>query len=151
MLVGAVCFLALGLRVVWRSAATASRVIGASLGYVTGRAPWQQQIDASTDLVQAMAAARGTGAQAIKLYAALDAATVKRIGVEAARQHIRLIGHGNVFPAKASDLIAAGVKYIAHAPYLVWDAMPVSTDFTKRAAGDFAAVPADGPAMTARE
>ena len=124
------------------------RVIGASLGYITGTAPWQQQIDATTDVAAAVAMARGTGAQAIKLYAALDAATVKRIGVEAAKQHIRLIAHGNVFPAKASDLIDAGVKYLAHAPYLVWDAMPPSTDFTKRAAGDFAAVPADGPAMT---
>lgn len=125
------------------------RVIGASLGFVTGKAPWQQQIDDTTDLVQAVAMARGTGAQAIKLYAALDAATVKRIGAEAARQHMRLIGHGNVFPARASDLIDAGVKYLAHSPYLIWDAFPPMTDFTRRAFGDFAAVAADGPAMTA--
>jgi imidazolonepropionase-like amidohydrolase len=124
------------------------RVIGASLGFTPGEAPWQQMIDADTDLVRAIAAAKGTGAQAIKLYAALDGDTVRRIGAEAARQHIRLIAHGNVFPARASDLIAAGVKYLAHAAYLVWDAFPPMTDFTRRAFGDFAAVPADSPAMT---
>ncbi|MEI6243958.1 MAG: amidohydrolase family protein [Acidobacteriota bacterium] len=124
------------------------RVIGASLGFTPGEAPWQQAITADTDLVRAIAAAKGTGAQAIKLYAALDADTVRRIGAEAARQHVRLIAHGNVFPARASDLIAAGVKYLAHAAYLVWDAFPPMTDFTRRAFGDFAAVPADNAAMT---
>ena len=124
------------------------RVIGASLGFTPGEAPWQQVIDANTDLVRAIAAAKGTGAQAIKLYAALDGDTVRRIGAEAARQHVRLIAHGNVFPARASDLIAAGVKYLAHAAYVVWDAFPPMTDFTRRAFGDFAAVPADSPAMS---
>jgi len=124
------------------------RVIGASRGFMPGEAPWQQVIDADTDLVRAVAAAKGTGAQAIKLYAALDGDTVRRIGAEAARQHVRLIAHGNVFPARASDLIAAGVKYLAHSAYLVWDAFPPMADFTRRAFGDFAAVPADSQAMT---
>jgi imidazolonepropionase-like amidohydrolase len=40
------------------------------------------------------------------------------------------------------------VKYLAHAAYLVWEGMPPSSDFSKRARGDFASVPVDGPAMT---
>jgi len=124
------------------------RVAASSIGYKPGEAPWNRTIDANTDLVRAIAEAKGTGATAIKLYAALDADTVKRIGVEANRQNIRLIAHSTTFPAKPTDLIAAGVKYLAHAAYLVWEGMPPSTDFTKRAQGDFAAVPADGPVMT---
>lgn len=124
------------------------RVAASSIGYRPGEAPWNRTIDANTDLVRAIAEAKGTGAQAIKLYAALDAATVRGIGDEAKRQNIRLIAHSSTFPAKPSDLIAAGVKYLAHAAYLVWEGLPPSTDFTKRAQGDFAAVPADGAVMT---
>ena len=124
------------------------RVAASSIGYKPGEAPWNRTIDANTDLVRAIAEAKGTGATAIKLYAALDAPTVKRIGDEATRQNIRLIAHSTTFPAKPTDLIAAGVKYLAHAAYLVWEGMPPSNDFTRRAQGDFAAVPADGPVMT---
>ncbi len=124
------------------------RVAASSIGYKPGEAPWNRTIDANTDMALAVAGAKGTGATAIKLYAALDAPTVKRIGDEAKRQNIRLIAHSATFPAKPSDLIASGVKYLAHAAYLVWEGMPPSTDFTKRAQGDFAAVPADGPVMT---
>lgn len=124
------------------------RVAASSIGYKPGEAPWNRTIDANTDIALAVAGAKGTGATAIKLYAALDAPTVKRIGDEAKRQNIRLIAHSTTFPAKPSDLIAAGVKYLAHAAYLVWEGMPPSNDFTKRAQGDFAAVPADGPVMT---
>ena len=127
---------------------TDPRVVASSRGYRPGDAPWNREITADTDLVRAVAEARGAGATAIKLYAALDAAAVARIGHEAARQGVRLIAHATVFPAKPSDLVAAGVRYLAHTPYLVWEGMPPSTEFPKRARGDFAAVPADGPVMT---
>src|SRR5581483_9486520 len=127
---------------------TDPRVVAASLGYRPGDAPWNREIAASTDLARAVAEARGAGATTIKLYAALDGPTVRRIGEEAARQHVRLVAHATVFPAKPSDLVAAGVSMLAHAAYLVWEGMPPSADFPKRARGDFAAVPADGPVMT---
>lgn len=127
---------------------TDPRVIASSRGYTPGEAPWNRAITADTDLVRAVAEARGAGARAIKLYAALDAPTVARIGAEAARQEIRLVAHATTFPAKPSDLIAAGVKLLAHTPYLVWEGSPPSQDFPKRARGDFAGVPAGGPVMT---
>lgn len=128
---------------------TDPRVIATTRGYARpGDAPWNREIAPDTDLVRAVAEARGAGATSIKLYAALDAPTVKRIGEEAARQDVRLIAHATVFPAKPSDLVAAGVKYLAHSAYLVWEGMPPSTDFSKRARGDFESVPVDGPAMT---
>jgi imidazolonepropionase-like amidohydrolase len=127
---------------------TDPRVVSTSRGYRPGDAPWNREIGPDTDLVTAVAEARGAGATSIKLYAALDGPTVRRIGDEALRQHVRLIAHSTVFPAKPSDLIAAGVKMLAHTPYLVWEGMPASTEFQKRARGDFAAVPADGPVIT---
>ena len=125
---------------------TDPRVIATSQGYRPGDAPWNREITANTDLVRAVAEARGAGATSIKLYAALDADTVKRIGEEARRQNVRLIAHATVFPAKPSDLVAAGVKMLAHTAYLAWEGVPPSPDFSRSApAVDFAAVPPDGP------
>jgi imidazolonepropionase-like amidohydrolase len=127
---------------------TDPRVIASSRGYKPGDAPWNRVVTADTDLVRAVAEARGAGSRAIKLYAALDAATVARIGAEAKRQEIRLVAHATVFPARPGDLIAAGVAMLSHTPYLVWEGSPPSPDFPRRARGDFAGVPADGPVMT---
>jgi imidazolonepropionase-like amidohydrolase len=127
---------------------TDPRVVATSRGYRIGDAPWNRVIDADTDLVRAVAEARGAGASSIKLYAALDAAAVRRIGDEAKRQNVRLIAHATVFPAKPSDLVAAGVRMLAHTAYLVWEAAPPTADFPSRARGDFAGVPPDGPVMT---
>ena len=52
-----------------------------------------------------------------------------------------------MFPAKPSDLVAAGVTMLAHAAYLVWEGSPPTADFTKRANGDFAGVPVDSAAI----
>lgn len=122
---------------------TDPRVVASSLGFVAGQAPWALSVTADTDLVRAVAAARGSGASGIKLYAALDAAAVKRIAAEAKRQQLKLVAHAAVFPAKPSDLVAAGVDMLAHAAYLVWEGSPPSTDFTARAKGDFAHVAPD--------
>jgi len=127
---------------------TDPRVVSTSRGYRPGDAPWNREIGPGTDLVRAVAEARGAGATSIKLYAALDGPTVRRIGDEAQRQNVRLIAHSTVFPAKPSDLVAAGVKMLAHTAYLVWEGTPPSPDFSKRARGDFAGVPADGPVIT---
>jgi imidazolonepropionase-like amidohydrolase len=127
---------------------TDPRVVGSSLGYRAGEAPWNREITPATtdaDLVLAVAAAKGTGATAIKLYAALDAATVHRIADEAHRQGMRLVAHSTVFPAKPGDLVAARVNMLAHAAYLVWEGSPPSPDFPKRALGDFEHVKPDSP------
>ena len=121
------------------------RVVGSSLGFQPGAAPWAQAITPDTDMVRAIASARGTGATALKLYAALDGDQVRRIADEGRRQGLRLVAHATVFPAKPSDLVAAGVNMLAHAAYLVWEGSAPTTDFTKRASGDFAHVRATAP------
>jgi imidazolonepropionase-like amidohydrolase len=126
---------------------TDPRVVATSRGYTPGEAPWNRSIDRDTDLVKAIAEARGGGATSIKLYAALDGPTVRRIGEEAKRQNVRLIAHATVFPARPGDLVAAGVKMLAHSAYLAWEGSPPTPDFPKRARGDFAGVPANGPVI----
>jgi imidazolonepropionase-like amidohydrolase len=126
---------------------TDPRVIASSVGFAPGTAPWMRAITPETDLVTAVAAARGSGASGLKLYAALDAPTVDRIAAEAHRQGMRTMAHATVFPAKPGDLVAAGVNVLAHAAYLVWEGSPPSPDYTKRAQGDFEHVKPDDPAI----
>jgi imidazolonepropionase-like amidohydrolase len=126
---------------------TDPRVVAASLGYTPGQAPWNRAITSDTDIVTAVAAAKGAGATALKLYAALDAPTADRIAAEAKRQGLRLVAHATTFPARPSDLVEAGVNMLAHAAYLVWEGSPPSTDYTARARGDFAHVPPDSPVI----
>jgi imidazolonepropionase-like amidohydrolase len=123
------------------------RVLAISRGFQPGEAPWAQSVTDATDPVRAVAEAKGTGAIGIKLYAAMDAEAVRHITQEAKRQGLRVIAHATVFPAKPSDLVAAGVDMLAHSAYLVWEGSPASTDFAKRASGDFAHVPPDSPAI----
>lgn len=126
---------------------TDPRAIGASAGFSPGSAPWMRAMTPEANVAEAVAAARGSGATAIKLYAALDRAAVHRITAEAHRQGLKVFAHAAVFPAKPSDLVDAGVDLLAHSAYLVWEGSPPSTDYKARARGDFAGVPADGPAM----
>lgn len=126
---------------------TDPRVIEASAGYRPGDAPWARAVTPGLDVAQAVAEARGAGAIALKLYAALDAQAVYRLTAEAHRQHLRVVAHGTVFPARPGDLVDAGVDMLAHAAYLAWEGSPPSTEFQKRAQGDFAGVPPDSPVI----
>jgi len=126
---------------------TDPRVLASSRGYAPGTAPWMQAITAGTDIVQAVTLARGTGATAIKLYAALDGALVARVAAEARRQGLRTVAHATTFPGRPSELVEGGVDMLAHAPYLVWDGSPPTDSFPKRGRGDFLGVPANSPAM----
>ncbi len=126
---------------------TDPRVVEASAGYRSGDAPWARAVTPGLDLVQAVAEARGTGANALKLYAALDGPTVRRVTAEAHRQRLRVVAHGTVFPAKPGELVDAGVDMLAHAAYLVWEGRPPSPEFQKRAQGDFDGVAPDSPVI----
>lgn len=130
---------------------TDPRFIGASLGFSPGSAPWAQAITAESDVAVAVAAARGSGAEVLKLYAMLDSATVARFVAEAHRQGMRVVAHGTVFPARPLQLAAGGVDVLTHAPYLSWqgaaDVRP--EDSWKRIDGPYASVRPDGPELSA--
>ncbi|MGE0595556.1 MAG: amidohydrolase family protein [Hyphomonadaceae bacterium] len=91
------------------------RTHAAAAGYAPGTAPWMQAITPRTDLRAAVALARGTGAGAIKIYANLPAREVARITREAHRQGIAVWAHTAVYPARPSEVVAAGPDVMSHA------------------------------------
>jgi imidazolonepropionase-like amidohydrolase len=98
---------------------------GADAG--AGNVPWMQAIGPGTDLVLAVAQARGTGARAIKIYADLPADEVAAITREAHRQGALVWAHWAVFPATPAQVVDAGVDTVSHVcmgAYQVSDAMP---------------------------
>ncbi len=130
---------------------TDPRFIGASLGYAPGKAPWAQAISSETDVALAVAAARGSGAEVLKLYAMLDSTIVAAFTAEAHKQGMRVVAHGTTFPARPLQLSGAGVDVLTHAPYLSWQGAPEvrPEDSWKRIEGPYAKVRADGPELLA--
>lgn len=118
------------------------RTAAASVGFVSGTAPWMQSVSDTTDFAHAVSVAKGTGAVGIKLYAALDSTEVARATAQAHRQGMRVIAHATTFPGIPSDLVSAGADMLAHTPYLVWQGSPRTADWPDRAKGDFVHVPA---------
>lgn len=122
------------------------RFQGAALGYASGEAPWMQAVTAMTSLVTAVAMATGTGAEALKLYAMMEAPVVVALTAEAHQQGMRVVAHGTVFPARSSELVAAGVDVLTHAAYLSWEGAPTirDTDSWDRMKGPYDTVRPDG-------
>jgi imidazolonepropionase-like amidohydrolase len=113
------------------------RTHAVSAGMTPGKTPWMQAIGPDTDLVQAVAMARGTAASAIKVYADLPGETVKAITAEAHRQGIPVWAHAAVFPASPAEVLDAGVDVVSHVCMLAYqasDQMPRA--YHRRAAVD---------------
>lgn len=91
-------------------------------GMTAGEVPWMQAVTDQTDLPIAVAMARGTSATAIKLYADLPAELVAKIAAEAHRQHMGVWAHSTIFPAKPSEVVAAGADVISHSCLLIHEA-----------------------------
>jgi imidazolonepropionase-like amidohydrolase len=105
------------------------RVVSSTRGLGTGKAPYMQAISDTTNLVLAVAKAKGTGATGIKLYANLSAALATKIIEEAKIQGIKVWGHGWLQGARPIDLVKAGISSISHVPHLIYenfDSIPVS-------------------------
>jgi imidazolonepropionase-like amidohydrolase len=95
--------------------------------YALGAAPWQHAVNDTSDVAAIVAAAKATGATAIKIYANLSRRLVERLAAEARRQDLRVWAHSTVFPASPFDVVGAGVHSVAHATYAVWaesDSLP---------------------------
>ena len=126
------------------------RVQASVPGGKAGATAWMRAIDATTDLPQSVAEAKGTGATGIKIYANLPADLVAKITAEAHRQGLRVWTHATIFPAKPSDAVAAGADTISHSPYLVWEGVPsVPDDYSARTRGDFTHISPDAPQILA--
>ncbi len=105
------------------------RTHDASRGLVPGQVPWMRAITDTTDIHQAVAEARGTGASAIKLYAALGGELARRITTEAHAQGLLVWAHAALRPARPLDVVAAGVDVVSHA-----NLVSLAMDSARRAA-----------------
>jgi amidohydrolase family protein len=97
------------------------RTSQATKGAVAGKMPYMLAVTDSTNMVLAIAEAKGTGATGIKLYANLSAPLVNKIVAEANKQGMIVWGHAWLQNAKPSDLVKAGVNPISHSPLLIYD------------------------------
>jgi imidazolonepropionase-like amidohydrolase len=101
------------------------RTHATTAGETAGAVPWMQAIRPDTDLVIAVAEARGTGASAIKIYADLPAERVAAITAEAHRQGTQVWAHAAVFPASPKEVLDAGVDTVSHVCMLAYQASDV--------------------------
>ena len=90
--------------------------VQASAGEVPGSMPGMRAIDSTTDLRQAVAEARGTGATAIKLYAALSPELVVAATAEAHRQRLLVWAHASRAQVSPLQMTRAGVDVLSHGP-----------------------------------
>ncbi len=119
-------------------------------GRPPGEAAWARAITADSDPVKAIAEAKGSGVTNIKVYGDLSPGLATSIISEAKRQGMMTTAHATVFSARPSDLVNAGVGSLAHAPYLVWEAVDVvPTDYRERTKGPWERIPADHPKLLA--
>ena len=124
------------------------RVLDASRGVPPGDAPWARAVTARTNWPQVVAEARGTGATGIKVYAAVSAAVLRPLVAEAHRQGLRVWAHAALFPARPSEVVAAGVDVVSHASLLMWEGVPVLPDYHERKKPDPIVAP-DSPRIRA--
>jgi imidazolonepropionase-like amidohydrolase len=95
----------------------------AAAGEVAGQVPWLQAITPETDIVSAVARAKGTYATGVKIHADLAAQEVRRITEEAHRQGLKVWAHSMVVPARPAEVISAGVDVVSHVCDIAWEAM----------------------------
>ncbi len=119
------------------------RVRTSAAGVPAGTAPWARSVTDTTDLRQAVAEARGTGATALKLYAELDARLTARIVQEAHRQGLPVWSHLVLVPARPGEVVSAGVDVVSHALFALWEVAELP-NFRERAQADLT-VGADHP------
>jgi len=98
------------------------RTAASARGKIPGRTPWMKAITDETDIVRAVAEAKGTGATGIKLYADLPPHLAIKVIKEAHRQNFLIWGHASVIPSMPSDLVNAGIDGVSHSPLLAWAA-----------------------------
>ncbi len=123
------------------------RVRASSRGVTLGDAAWARAVTTDTDLADAARAAARQGAAGIKAYAAVPPELLTRLGAAAHAAGLPFWAHATVFPARPSEAVEAGVDVLSHAAYLVWEGSPPTTDFTRRASGDFERVTPDDPSI----
>ena len=100
---------------------TDPRVVYATSGETPGKPPWARAVTPSTDMRQAIAEAKGSGAAGIKIYADLPKEELQRIAAEGHKQGLKIWSNSFVFPAKPIDAVSAGVDVISYSSGLIME------------------------------
>ncbi|GAA6151868.1 amidohydrolase family protein [Pseudoteredinibacter isoporae] len=90
-------------------------------GETPGQVPWMQAITEDSDMIEAVALAKGSWATGIKIYANLETREVERIAAEAKKQGIQVWAHSMVFPALPNEVVTADVDVISHVCRLTFE------------------------------
>ena len=97
------------------------RTITSAQGGVSGKMPYMKAIDDNSNMVIAVAEAKGTGASGIKMYKDLSNNQIVKIVEEAKRQNFPVWSHAALQIAKPSEIISSGVISVSHANMLVYE------------------------------
>ena len=124
------------------------RVQASSRGLTRGTAAWALAVTDTTTLPLAIAAARGTGATGIKLYAEVPPALIAAITAEAHRQGMKVWSHATLVPAVPMDAVTGGVDVLSHAAQFLWQVEQLP-DFRQRMSAPYGAVRPDDPKLLA--
>ncbi len=101
-------------------------------GGIAGGMPYMKAVTDSTDLMIAVAEAKGSGATAIKLYAEISGNLAKKITEEAHRQNMLVWSHANLDYATPLEVINAGVNSISHAAMISnWNSRNIPPEYLK--------------------
>jgi imidazolonepropionase-like amidohydrolase len=120
------------------------RTHAAAQGTVAGEVPWMRAVTDGTNLMLAVAEARGTGATGIKIYADLPGELVAKITAEAHRQNMLVWAHATVFPASPREVVDAGVDIVSHSCLLGYQVSnPIPRAYHDRAPVDAAKLAGD--------
>lgn len=124
----------------------------AAHGGIAGEVAWMRAVTPASNIPALIREGKATGATGLKIYADLSAELVRRVTEEAHRQGLRVWSHSAVFPARPSEVVAAGVDVVSHSNYLGAEGMktpPATYEAARRGIGiDYAASPVDGEAIT---
>ena len=121
-----------------------------AIGNRPGEAFWAHAVTGGTDLQRLVAEAHGSGTTNAKIYGDLTPTLATQLIRETRSQGMQTTAHATVSSARPSDLVEAGVGSLAHAPYLVWEAVDtVPADYRKRTEGPWNEIPADHPRLMA--
>lgn len=118
-------------------------------GATAGEVPWMQAVTPETDMVTAVARAKGTFAQGIKIYANLGWNDVTRIVEEAHRQEMRVWAHSMVFPTRPLQVVRSGVDVVSHVCRIAWEGMAdAPTEYDHGRLPEYDLITPDAPVFT---
>lgn len=86
-------------------------------------APWVQMVNPGDDLDIAMATAKASGATGLKIYLAYDKDFLKQLVSAAGKFGLQVWGHAMMYPARPTEVAAAGVRVLSHAFMLEYEGL----------------------------